>query len=138
MQYFDIATIRQSIERLQNYSANWLLPAFVFAANDVGTDALVDMSKRLGTDQFLDRYFNGKRLNLPPMKHGNNLLRPRKAMETAMAIMAVIRGLLINWIAPGIALLLLATVCLGFFILLAAEIENRPKTAKKAADRTTK
>jgi hypothetical protein len=59
MQYFDIATIKQSIEKLQNYSANWLLPAFVFAANDVGTDALIDMSKRLGTDQFLDRYFNG-------------------------------------------------------------------------------
>ena len=59
-------------------------------------------------------------------------------METAAVIMAMVRGLLINWIAPGIALLLLATVCLGFFILLAAEIENRPKTAKKAADRTTK
>lgn len=77
MQFFDISTIKQSIERLQNYRANWLLPAFVFAANDVGTDALTDMSKRLGTDQFLDRYFNGKRLNLPPLKRGNNLLRPR-------------------------------------------------------------
>jgi len=58
-------------------------------------------------------------------------------METAAVIMAMVRGLLINWIAPGIAILLLATVCLGIFILLAAEIENRP-TAKKAADRTTK
>lgn len=77
MQYFDIPTIQQAIERLQNYSANWLLPAFVFAANDVGTEALVDMSKKLGTDQFLDRYFNGSRLNLPPMPRGNNLLRPR-------------------------------------------------------------
>jgi len=77
VQFFDISTIKQSIERLQNYRANWLLPAFVFAANDVGTDALTDMSKRLGTDQFLDRYFNGKRLNLPPLKRGNNLLRPR-------------------------------------------------------------
>ncbi|TWC64030.1 McrB family protein [Herbaspirillum sp. SJZ099] len=77
MRYFDIPTIQQAIERLQNYSANWLLPAFVFAANDVGTDALVDMSKKLGTDQFLDRYFNGSRLDLPPMSRGNNLLRPR-------------------------------------------------------------
>ncbi|TAK90557.1 MAG: AAA family ATPase [Burkholderiaceae bacterium] len=77
MRYFDIPTIQQAIEKLQNYSANWLLPAFVFAANDVGTDALVDMSKKLGTDQFLDRYFNGRRLDLPPMPHGNNLLRPR-------------------------------------------------------------
>lgn len=77
MRYFDITTIKQAIERLQNYSANWLLPTFVFAANNVGTDGLVDMSKRLGTDQFLDRYFNGRRLELPPMPRGNNLLRPR-------------------------------------------------------------
>lgn len=77
MRYFDIPTIQQAIERLQNYSANWLLPAFVFAANDVGTETLVDMSKKLGTDQFLDRYFNGRRLDLPPMTRGNNLLRPR-------------------------------------------------------------
>lgn len=77
MQYFDISTIQQAIERLQNYSANWLLPTFVFAANNVGTDSLVDMSKKLGTDQFLDRYFNGNRLNIPPMTRGNNLLRPR-------------------------------------------------------------
>ena len=77
MQYFDIATIQQAIERLQNYSANWLLPAFVFAANNVGTDGLVDMSKALGTDRFLDRYFNGDRLGLPAMDRGNNLLRPR-------------------------------------------------------------
>lgn len=77
MRYFDIPTIQRTIERLQDYSANWLLPAFVFAANDVGTDVLVDMSKKLGTDQFLDRYFNGRRLALPPMPRGNNLLRPR-------------------------------------------------------------
>lgn len=77
MKFFDIPTIKAAIERLQDYSANWLLPAFVFAANDVGTDELVDMAKRLGTDRFLDRYFNGRRLNLPPMKRGNNLLRPR-------------------------------------------------------------
>ena len=77
MRYFDIPTIQQAIEGLQNYSANWLLPTFVFAANNVGTDTLVDMSKKLGTDQFLDRYFNGRRLGLPPMSRGNNLLRPR-------------------------------------------------------------
>ena len=77
MKYFDIPTIKKSIEGLENFSANWLLPAFVFAANDVGTDSMVDMSKKLGTDQFLDRYFNGRRLGLSPMKRGNNLLRPR-------------------------------------------------------------
>ena len=77
MKYFDIPTIKAAIERLQNVSANWLLPSFVFAANDVGTDGFVDLSQRLGTDQFLDRYFNGKRLNIPPFPSGNNLLRPR-------------------------------------------------------------
>lgn len=58
MQYFDIPTIKTSIEALQGVSANWLIPAFVFAANDVGTGPLVDMSQQLGTDHFLDRYFN--------------------------------------------------------------------------------
>lgn len=77
MRYFDIATIKNAIERLQNAEANWILPAFVFAANDVGIGTLVDISKRKGTDQFLDRYFNGKRLEIPPFPTGNNLLRPR-------------------------------------------------------------
>jgi len=78
VQYFSIDTIVQAIERLQNYKANWLLPAFVFAANDVGTEALVDISQRLGTDHFLDRYFNGARLGIEPYPGtGNNLLRPR-------------------------------------------------------------
>jgi 5-methylcytosine-specific restriction protein B len=40
VQYFSIPTIKSSIERLQEIKANWLLPAFVFAANDVGTDGL--------------------------------------------------------------------------------------------------
>lgn len=77
MKYFDIPTITAAVEQLQNHSANWLLPAFVFAANDVGEAGLVDMSQKLGTDQFLDRYFNGKRLGIPPYPSGNNLLRPR-------------------------------------------------------------
>lgn len=77
MKYFDIDTIKSSIEMLQSHAANWLLPAFVFASNDVGTDELVDMSKNLGTDHFLDRYFNGSRLEIPPTERGNNLLRPR-------------------------------------------------------------
>ena len=77
MKFFDIPTIRAAITNLQEVPVNWILPAFVFAANDVGTGALVDMSKRLGTDQFLDRYFNGRRLNIPDFPSGNNLLRPR-------------------------------------------------------------
>ena len=77
MQYFEIPTIRASIEALQEISANWLIPAFVFAANDIGTGALVDMSKKLGTDHFLDRYFNASLVGIEPFPSGNNLLRPR-------------------------------------------------------------
>ncbi|MCW1934517.1 McrB family protein [Pararhodobacter zhoushanensis] len=77
MQYFDIPTIKASIEALKGISANWLIPAFVFAANDVGTGELVDMSKSRGTDQFLDNYFNGSLIGFPPFRSGNNLLRPR-------------------------------------------------------------
>ena len=77
MQYFDIPTIRSAILQLQNYSANWLIPAFVFAANDVGIDGLVNMAGKLGTDRLLDRYFNGNRLGIQPYSSGNNLLRPR-------------------------------------------------------------
>ncbi len=77
MQYFDIPTIKTAIEALQGISANWLIPAFVFAANDVGTADLVDLSKQKGTDQFLDRYFNGSLIGLTPFPTGNNLLRPR-------------------------------------------------------------
>lgn len=77
MQYFDIPTIKASIEALEGISANWLIPAFVFAANDVGTDELVDMSKKLGTDHFLDRYFNANLVGIEPFETGNNLLRPR-------------------------------------------------------------
>lgn len=77
MKYFDIPTIRSAIEALQGISANWLIPAFVFAANDIGTGDLVDMSKKRGTDQFLDQYFNGSLIGIPPFESGNNLLRPR-------------------------------------------------------------
>lgn len=77
MKFFEIQTIKTSIEELQKYSANWLIPAFVFASNDVGEEELVDMSKNLGTDQFLDNFFNGSLIDIPPFASGNNLLRPR-------------------------------------------------------------
>lgn len=77
MKFFAIDTIKASIEELQKYSVNWLIPAFVFAANNVGKEELVDMSKNLGTDQFLDRFFNGALIKIPPFTSGNNLLRPR-------------------------------------------------------------
>lgn len=49
----------------------------MLAANNVGTSDLVDLSLGHGTDQFLNRYFNGARIGLPPFASGNNLLRPR-------------------------------------------------------------
>jgi 5-methylcytosine-specific restriction protein B len=77
VRYFDIPTIKASITALEGISAGWLIPAFVFAANDVGTVDLVDMSKHRGTDQFLDKYFSGGLIGVPPFPSGNNLLRPR-------------------------------------------------------------
>lgn len=78
MRYFKIDDIIRAIERLQEYKSDKLLPAFVLAANGVGVETAVDISKRLGTDKFLDRYFNGARLGIDPYSGtGNNLLRPR-------------------------------------------------------------
>lgn len=77
MQYFDIPTVKSAIEGLQGISANWLIPAFVLAANDIGASELVDMSKNKGTDQFLDQYFNADLIGIESFPTGNNLLRPR-------------------------------------------------------------
>ena len=77
MQFFTIPTIKAAIEHLQEIDPNWLLTAFVLAANDVGSDEPVDLAKAKGTDKFLDRYFNGARINIAPFPSGKNLLRPR-------------------------------------------------------------
>jgi len=76
VQYFDIPTIKEAIERLQGYQGTKLISAFVFAANDVNVNAVTDLSKRLGTDRLVDQYFSGALVGLPPMQRGN-LLRPR-------------------------------------------------------------
>lgn len=77
MPYFDLPSIKAAIEALDGISPNWLIPAFVFAANDVGTVELVDMSKKRGTDQFLDNYFSADLIGIPPFPTNNNLMRPR-------------------------------------------------------------
>ena len=46
MQYFDISTIKSAIKSLQVISPNWLIPPFVFAANDVGIKDFVNLSKK--------------------------------------------------------------------------------------------
>ncbi|MEW2895544.1 McrB family protein [Stenotrophomonas maltophilia] len=76
MKYFQIQTIKDSISKLKGVSANWLIPAFVFAANDVGVGEYVDISKAKGTDQFLNKYFFGSLIGLPDFSSGNNLMRP--------------------------------------------------------------
>lgn len=81
MQYFDIPTIRGAIEHLQDQPGNWLITTFVFAANDVNSKAVTDLSKKLGTDRLVDEYFNGSLIGLPSMRRGN-LLRPRFADVT--------------------------------------------------------
>jgi 5-methylcytosine-specific restriction protein B len=78
LRYFKIETIKEAIEHLQTIKPNWLLTSFVLASNDVGSTDLVDLAQGHGTDQFLNRYFSGSRLDIPPFpKTGNNLLRPR-------------------------------------------------------------
>ncbi len=77
MKYFTIDTICESIRHLENYSGNWLIPAFVFAANDVGEEAHVSLNSRHGTDVFLDRFFHGSLIGLPAAPNGKNLMRPR-------------------------------------------------------------
>ena len=77
MQYFDIPAIRKAIVQLQNYSANWLISGVCFAANDVGTDGLVNMAGKLGTDRFWTVISTENVFGIQPFSSGNNLLRPR-------------------------------------------------------------
>lgn len=76
MKYFDIPTIKAAIQRLQDHLGTKLITAFVFAANDVNSMSVTDLSKKLGTDRLVDQYFGGALMGLTPMKRGN-LLRPR-------------------------------------------------------------
>ena len=77
MRYFSIDTIQASIKHLQEYNSSWLVPSFVFAANDVGEAEAVSLTARRGTDGFLDLFFHGALIGLPPDPNGKNLLRPR-------------------------------------------------------------
>ena len=75
MRYFTIETIKSAIAHLQDYESNWIVPAFVFAANDIREEG--GSLKRKGTDSFLDQFFHGNLIGLPPAANGKNLLRPR-------------------------------------------------------------
>ncbi len=75
MRYFTIRTIQTAITHLQKYDSSWIVPAFVFAANDIGEEG--GSLKRKGTDNFLDQFFHGSLIGLPPAPNGKNLMRPR-------------------------------------------------------------
>ena len=75
MRYFKIETIQAAITHLQEYDSSWIVPAFVFAANDIGEEG--GSLKRKGTDKFLDKFFHGSLMGLPPADNGKNLMRPR-------------------------------------------------------------
>ena len=81
MKYFTIDTIRESIRHLGDYSGNWLIPAFVFGANDVGEGASVSLGSRHGTDAFLDRFFHGSLIGLPPAPNGRTSCVPGSVMS---------------------------------------------------------
>ena len=92
MRFFDISTIKDSIDGLEDVSSNWLIPAFVFAANGVGTSDFVDLSRAKGTDRFLDNYFNGSLIGIDPFPSSNNLIRPRmKGLKREFSADYVIR-----------------------------------------------
>lgn len=76
MKYFDIPTIKAAIENLQGHSGTKIITAFVFAANEVNTNEVTDISKKRGTDRLVDQYFGGALMGLAPLTRGN-LLRPR-------------------------------------------------------------
>jgi len=77
VRYFNIDTVRTSIRHLEQYNSSWLVPAFVFAANDVGEEETVSLTAGHGTDGFLDRFFHGGLIGLPAAPNGKNLMRPR-------------------------------------------------------------
>ena len=75
VRYFKIEAIQAAIACLQEYDSSWIVPAFVFAANDIGEEG--GSLTRQGTDKFLDKFFHGRLMGLPPAANGKNLMRPR-------------------------------------------------------------
>jgi 5-methylcytosine-specific restriction protein B len=75
--YFPIDRIMDCCRHLEQFHSSWVIPAFVLACNGVNRDYEVDLSERLGTDKFLDNFFNGALIGLPSFPSGNNTLRPR-------------------------------------------------------------
>jgi len=75
--YFSIERLQQAIEHLQSFRSDWTLVPLVLAVNGVNSREEVDVNQKHGTDKFLDKYFSGSLIELPPFENGVNTLRPR-------------------------------------------------------------
>jgi 5-methylcytosine-specific restriction protein B len=78
--YFTINRLKRAIEHLQNYDSNWVIVPLVFAVNGIDTSAEININTKghAGSDKFIDQYFNGSLIGLPPFpRTGINTLRPR-------------------------------------------------------------
>lgn len=76
MQFFSIERIQQSSTHLANFNSGWVIVPFVLAANGVNATGPTNLSTSLGTDTFLDRYFNGYLIGIGASS-GANAMRPR-------------------------------------------------------------
>src|SRR5688572_28519055 len=77
--YPTIERLKSAIEHLQQFESKWVLIPLVFAVNGVDEDLEVDTNApdAAGRGTFLDTYFHGSRIGLPPFANGVNTLRPR-------------------------------------------------------------
>jgi hypothetical protein len=75
--FFKLDRVRAAIQHLQGFDSKWVIVPLVFAVNDVNDHSEVDVNKRAGTDRFLDQYFHGSLIGLPPLPNGRNTMRPR-------------------------------------------------------------
>jgi hypothetical protein len=75
--YFTIERIKSAIGHLSQFHSTWIIVPLVFAVNDIGVEQEQNphTAGRQGTDRFLDKYFNGSLIGLPP--RGNSSLRPK-------------------------------------------------------------
>jgi hypothetical protein len=79
MKYFPIERIQRAIEHLEQFHSKWVIVPLVFAVNGVSETEAVNITagEHAGAEKFLQQYFNGSLMGLPPSARGINTLRPR-------------------------------------------------------------
>jgi hypothetical protein len=79
MKYFPIERIQRAIEHLEQFHSKWVIVPLVFAVNGVSEAEEINITAedQAGADEFLQQYFNGALIGLPPFERGVNTLRPR-------------------------------------------------------------